>query len=403
LPEPIKVGGRRSLARALLTACCIISILAVAFTGVVSAQTQEPIMALTPSSYTAHVLGESFSVNITAINVHDLNLWNAYVTWDPAVLSFVGATEGAFLRDDQGNYFDSSMPKTGGNLLNNTVKVQDSRLSDTGVNGSGVLATLTFTINSPCVDSPITLNNTLFQDSAKPSNSIAHQVQNSRVTLTPIGSLVANAGGDQVVNEDTPVILNASKTYPQEENLTYTWTFLDGKLVSLNGMVATHVFDIPGVYPVNLTVTDREGNVSRDSIDITVKDTTLPVAIIALEDVLPNQTITVEQQVTFSGASSFDPENGTIISYYWDVGSGDVNDTFELSTSSVTCKYRQAGTYNVSLTVTEDGGNNDTATFTIYIRRGSDPLNQTNIAILAAITVIVLVCSPTWLLRRRKH
>jgi len=369
----------------------------------VSAQTQIAVLAIAPSNYTAHILGEKFSVNITVANINNLAGWKAQVSWDPSVLSFDGASEGAFLIDDQGNLFVWNIPKSGGKLVNDSVEIQDNRLSSTGVSGNGVLATLVFAINSPCVGSPITLNNTLLEDPN--SNNLAHQVQNSEVTFTPAGSLVANAGGDQLVNEDTPVALNASRTYPQNDSLTFTWTFFDQKTIVLDGIVVTYVFDTPGIYPVILTVRDTEGNVSRDSVDITVRDTTLPKAIIELEGVSPNQSITVGQQLTFSGVASFDPENGTITSYYWDIGSFDINDTYKQYTSVVTGEYHQAGTYNISLTVTEDGGNNGTATFTITIRRASDPLDQTDFAILAGVTVLVLVCSPTWLLRRRscKH
>jgi len=395
------ITTKEKKSRKLLTSFCISLILAVAFIGIVSAQTQEAIMALTPSSYTANVLGEEFAINLTAVNVQNLSAWKAYVTWDQNILGFVSASEGAFLKDDQGNLFSSSMSKHDGTMLNDTVEIQDSRLSNTGVSGSGVLATLIFTINSPSVDSPITLHDTVYTDPS--SNEIAHQVQNAMVTFTPVGTLVANAGGDQTVNEDTLITLNASRTYPQEENLTYTWTFTDGKTISLDGMIVTYVFDIPGIYSINLTVKDLQGRTSSDSISITVRDTTLPVAIITLEGVLSNQTTKVGQQLTFSGAGSYDPENGTIVSYYWDVGSADVNDTFQLYTSGVTCEYHQPGTYNVRLTVTEDGGNNNTAMFTVTIRRANDPIDQTNLAILVAITVLVLVCSPMWLLRRRKH
>lgn len=56
----------------------------------------------------------------------------------------------------------------------------------------------------------------------------------------------------------------------------------------------------------------------------------------------------------------------------------------------------------VARAATKNEGNNNTATFTITIRRADDPLDQTNVAILAAITAIVIVCSLTWLPRRRK-
>ena len=397
--ETMKTAKNRRMR--LLAPCFIASIILVAFIGVAAAQTQETTMALAPSSYTAHTIGEEFSINITAVNVQNLNAWWANIIWDQNVLTFVDAYEGPFLIDNQGNTFHSSLPKYGSNRLNDTVEVQEGRNSNTGVSGSGILATLIFTINSQSVDSPITLNDTLFRDPS--SNSIVHQVQNSKVTLTLSGSIVANAGGDQIVNEDTAVVLNASRTYPQDENLTYEWSLMDRKPVFLNGMVVIHIFDLPGVYPINLTVTDSEGNMSRDSILITVKDTTLPTAIITLERVLSNQTITVGEQVTFSSAGSFDPENGTIVSYHWDTGTGTVTDPGQLQEPAVLCEFNQTGTFNVSLTVTEDGGNNGTATFTITIRRASDPLDQTNTAILAAITVMVLVCSPDWLLHRRKH
>jgi len=364
------------------------------------AQTQLTSLALTPPSFTAQVLGEKFSVNVTITDADNIAGWKAQVSWDPTVLSFSEASEGTFLIDDQGNLFEWRIPKSGGQLVNGSVEIQDNRLSSTGVSGGGVLATLTFTIHSQCIGSSIILSDTLLQDPA--SNSLAHDVQDSEVTLILVGSLVANAGRDIIVNEDVPVVLNASRTYPQDENLTYTWAFFDRNTVSLNGMIATYVFDIPGTYSVNLIVGDSEGNVSRDSIEITVRDITSPTAVIDFEGSLQNQAIAVGQQITFSGSRSFDQENGTIVGYYWDVGSLDINDTYQLYTPTVVGEYNQPGTYNVSLTVTEDGGNNNTAVFTIRVRRGSDPLSQMDVAILAAVTLLVMTLPTDWLLRRRK-
>jgi PKD repeat protein len=388
----------------LLVAYCIIFILTMMISNVAVAQTQQAVMALSPSSYTAQNLGEEFSINITAIDVQNLYSWKANVSWDPVVLNLFGKpSEGPFLQSAGTTLFDSNLPLPEGSLLNGTAEIEDTLVtfSNTGVSGSGVLATLTFTINKRSVKSPIALDDTHFQDPS--STEIDHQVQNASVTLNTGAGPVANAGGDQIVNEDTQVILNASETYTEGQNLTFTWAFTDGKQVNLNGMIATHVFDMPGVYPVNLTVTDAEGRTSSDSIKITVRDVTPPVAKITLENILPNQTIEAGQQIVFSGSSSYDPKNGTIISYSWDLVGASVQDPAELIAPTVTCEYPQAGTYVVNLTVTEDGGNINMTTFAITIRRASNPLGSTIVAILVAVTAIVLVGSPAWLVRRRKH
>ena len=59
--------------------------------------------------------------------------------------------------------------------------------------------------------------------------------------------------------------------------------------------------------------------------------------------------------VTFN-STSFDPD-GTIVSHYWDFGDG----TSSSETNTTHC-YQSAGTYTVSLTVTDSGGRTDTET-----------------------------------------
>ena len=58
----------------------------------------------------------------------------------------------------------------------------------------------------------------------------------------------------------------------------------------------------------------------------------------------------VNQSVTFDASSSYDPD-GTIVSYEWDFGDGNVtNTTHEILNHS----YSEAGSYDVTLTVTDD-------------------------------------------------
>lgn len=67
-------------------------------------------------------------------------------------------------------------------------------------------------------------------------------------------------------------------------------------------------------------------------------------------------------RLTFSGTESSDPD-GTIVSYEWDMGDGST-----YTTATVRHRFQQAGTYTVTLTVTDDSGMTNTATHTVQIR-----------------------------------
>jgi VCBS repeat-containing protein len=71
--------------------------------------------------------------------------------------------------------------------------------------------------------------------------------------------------------------------------------------------------------------------------------------------------------VTFDGSGSSDVD-GTIVSYDWDFGDGNTGNGV-----NPTHTYAAAGTYTVSLTVTDDGGATDTASTTATISAVNDP------------------------------
>jgi hypothetical protein len=112
------------------------------------------------------------------------------------------------------------------------------------------------------------------------------------------------------------------------------------------------------------TFTPSSRQVTISDADVTGQDFTgqpdagnqLPVA-----DAGPDVNAQVRQNITFDGSGSYDPD-GTISSYDWDFGDGKTG-----TGMIVNHKYRKAGTYVVTLTVTDnDGGTGqDTATVTI--------------------------------------
>ena len=107
-----------------------------------------------------------------------------------------------------------------------------------------------------------------------------------RVVINPILPVtppkrppVANAGRDQIVNENATVKLDGTKSYDPYSNIaSYLWTQTAGPSVTLNGAnTTTPSFIAPSgissdtLLTFKLTVTDKAGANNTDSVNITVK------------------------------------------------------------------------------------------------------------------------------------
>jgi len=114
-------------------------------------------------------------------------------------------------------------------------------------------------------------------DSAGHYTPAAVLMQTTPDTVPP----VANAGPDLVVNEDTTVTFDGSGSTDNVGIASYTWTFMDGTMQTLQGVTATYVFTTPGTYIVTLTVRDADGNVGTDTVTVTVRDVTPPAVAIS--------------------------------------------------------------------------------------------------------------------------
>ncbi len=114
-------------------------------------------------------------------------------------------------------------------------------------------------------------------DSAGHYTPAAALMQTTPDTVPP----VANAGPDLVVNEDTTVTFDGSRSTDNVGVASYTWTFMDGSIQTLAGVTASYVFAAPGTYVVTLTVRDADGNVGTDSLTVTVRDVTAPTITVS--------------------------------------------------------------------------------------------------------------------------
>lgn len=197
------------------------------------------------------------------------------------------------------------------------------------------------------------------------------------IVATPTGTDYANATGRQVAirlyppgviippngtpkamfsfSPSTPtaftsVVFDASASTDDGTIVSYTWSFGDGTTGS--GKVTSHAFAVAGEYVVTLTVTDDRGLAGSTSQTVRVSASTKPTADFVFS---PTQPI-VNQEIFFNAAASTAGPGRTLVAYDWNFGSGTPQRGL-----TVTKSYDVPGTYNVTLTVTDDAGQTATA------------------------------------------
>ncbi|WP_457326669.1 PKD domain-containing protein, partial [Roseateles sp. P5_E11] len=135
-----------------------------------------------------------------------------------------------------------------------------------------------------------------------------------------------------------------------------------------SGVSATKSYSAAGSYTVTLTVTDAGGltNSKTQAVVITAPANQAPVANIS-----GPTSGQVGASLSFSGAGSTDAE-GPIASYAWTFGDGT-----SASGVSATKSYSAAGSYTVTLTVTDAGGltNSKTQVVVITAATGGQAVN----------------------------
>jgi len=171
------------------------------------------------------------------------------------------------------------------------------------------------------------------------------------LTVSDIISPVANAGPDQSVNEGITVSLDGRGSFDSGGIASHTWTFdLWIGPVVLYGVSPPFRFDVPGSYVVTLNVTDAAGHWGEDTVTITVRDLTPPVA-----KAPPSQEVPIGGEACLDGSLSTD--NVGITEYTWTF-------TYDgrlrtLNGSKVRFTFDRVGIYDVILTVADHAGNRD--------------------------------------------
>jgi PKD repeat protein len=168
--------------------------------------------------------------------------------------------------------------------------------------------------------------------------------------------LMADANGPYkaVVGEPVHLIGNViGGTAPY----SWKWDFGDGGTSTERTPV--HTFTQVGVYQITLTVTDATS--TSDNATTTATIVIPPVAAFNWTPLNP----TAYHRTTFNATTSYAP-NGTIISYEWDWNNDGVYEEIQ-TTPLTTHVWAKAGSYPVTLRVTDNSGVTNTTTHTVTV------------------------------------
>ena len=330
------------------------------------------------------------------------------VTFSAANSTFPAGTNGSLY---QWNFGDSSpVTSTGQPVTYHTYSAAGAYPGTLTVTSSGgFLSSTTFKVYAGAL-SPVavlSVNSTL-----QSANGVNYTIVNASTTLhfnaskstAPLGSFATVNGVISVASWNLvshsfnlPANYTASSgvTDPAGTNLTYTFRgagyYLNG--TTINGVSVAFT---GWQYNVSLEVWDGGGHHDNASMVVLVRDTQKPLPVVTILD-SKGRTVTSSgvtegtnhtAEVQLSATNSTDPNNGSIVTYAWNVtnpSNSTVHHWLNLTAASPSYKipYRpafwldpQTKPYTVNLTVTDRAGNTayKVATVTVTVNQTTRPV-----------------------------
>lgn len=205
---------------------------------------------------------------------------------------------------------------------------------------------------------PVTLTVTDSKGLADPTPASINITVNSAADSAPNGTILSPGGSTVDVFKGKALTFNATATDPDgDTNLNYSWNFGDYRS-GLVGKNVTVTFDTVATVTVKLNVRDSTGKLDPTPDTITVK--VLNQSINSepngtITSPTNNRSINVGESINFSSTAS-DPEGGPLV-YLWDFGTSGISRSTSKNPGNKV--FSKAGTFDVSLTVTDDKGLSD--------------------------------------------
>lgn len=184
------------------------------------------------------------------------------------------------------------------------------------------------------------------------TNSVTHTVTVTAPNVAPVASFTSGSSG-------LTGSFDASGSSDSDGTIaSYAWTFGDG--TTGTGVTPTHSYAGGGTYSVGLTVTDNGGATATTTGSITI---TAPNSAPTAAFTQSSNALTA----SFDASSSSDSD-GSVASYAWDFGDGTTGSGAQPSHS-----YPTAGSYVVSLVVTDNLGATGSVTHSVTVAAANVP------------------------------
>jgi DNA/RNA endonuclease G (NUC1) len=179
---------------------------------------------------------------------------------------------------------------------------------------------------------------------------------------------VAATDGPYVGIEGSPVTLSAAgSSDPDGDALTYEWSFGDG--AEGTGATPSHVYADNGNYQVRVIVTDPYGAADTATTTVTVMNAAPSVAAFAGGSLLQGETYAAAGSFTDPGADSW-----TATVDYGD-GAGAQPLALDGNGFALSHRYTAAGTFTVTVRVTDDDGAEGVRTATVTVQSPGQAVN----------------------------
>ncbi|HEX4935782.1 MAG TPA: PKD domain-containing protein, partial [Gemmatimonadaceae bacterium] len=184
-------------------------------------------------------------------------------------------------------------------------------------------------------------------------------------TKPPVAALDGPYGGFEGASVS---MSGAGSSDPDGDPLTYTWSFGDGSFGS--GATPSHTYADNGSYTVQLVVTDVRGLADTVTTTATIANVAPTVAAFSGASILPGEVYGATGSFSDPGADSW---TATV-----DYGDGGVGQPLTLAGTSFSLSHRYlaAGSYTVTVAVTDDDGATAMQTATVVVLTPSAVLSQ---------------------------
>jgi PKD repeat protein len=190
-----------------------------------------------------------------------------------------------------------------------------------------------------------------------------NNVDMASVSITVTDNMIPTAGTDGPYTGnagDLIAMTAAGSSDPEGGPLTYSWDYGDNSPVGTDASV-TYTYASDGIYNIELTVTDDQGQTAIANTIATIGQVTNPAPVIL--PVGPYMGTTLAP-VSLSATAT---DDDGIASYVWDYGDGSATEMGQ----TVSHQYQSVGTFNVKLTVTDNLGQATKTSTTVNIGIGN--------------------------------